>query len=198
MSTDSDCIARWFDTHVATLEMLHSERSPIERLTWRRADGRGVYAVEYHCWRNVLVVTGDLGAATYMWSSPVSLEWIATCGMQYFASKCEASEAGRDWKDWDAPRAREQIARYWKERERDTDVASDEKRTRFEEMRGDESLDSYSDWLEWLRALGYDVFGDSWYEWAPAVGQVTALRCRAHLEGLQAAMRQLAARPVAA
>lgn len=70
-----------------------------ELIVWKRP-GSGIFAIHYLLYHSVLFVTGDLGEAVYRWSQPISVPFLAGCNIDYFESKCVASESGREYRDW--------------------------------------------------------------------------------------------------
>ena len=154
----------------------------IEVLTWKKP-GTGNYMVRYLVSGNTLCVYGDLGEAIYQWSQGVTLEWLATLDLAYFKGKCQASEVGRDFREWDQRKAHKELERMEK----------DEyfKWSDFEERDGAGSLYCATEWAEWLRANGSEVFGEDYWDWAYSIGYTINTRCVYHFIGLQMAMEQI-------
>lgn len=102
----------WFAEHVVEEHStLRSEGGlEIETLLWRRP-GTWNYAVRYLRIGGTLIVTGDLYDGVYHWGGnpPKTLAWIGGCDIGYFASKCQASPIGRQFKSWDEEVARRRI-----------------------------------------------------------------------------------------
>ena len=160
----------------------------IEVLYWKKPDS-AIYGVIYMMKYNSLFITGDLGEAVYCWSSPEKLKWVANLDLQYFASKCKASENGRGNKEWDPDYTENKLKEYMKDNFDENDYK--EIWMKFEEERGPSALFYQQEWHSWLQDHGYEVFGDEWYEWAPDIGNVISLRCEYHLLGLKMAVDQL-------
>jgi hypothetical protein len=62
--------------------------------------------------QNTLAITRDYGDAVYVWGSEVSFEFIAGCNLHYFMGKCEASEVGREFKEWSSETAESTVKEY--------------------------------------------------------------------------------------
>lgn len=59
-------------------------------------DPIGIGYMEFILYRSQLVVMGDYGYAIYRFSlPPITFKGLATLNIDYFKSKCEASEVGR-------------------------------------------------------------------------------------------------------
>ena len=173
-------IAEWFKEHVASrTKMADGNGNEVDMLIWAEP-GITTYKMVFIHHKNMLMVYGDLGEAVYGWSSLNSLEWIAACEIGYFASKCEASEYGWQYREWDEQEALRCIQGYLEE---------PEKMKLFKENDGESSMGNQHDWIEWLRLHGDEVFGQDWWEFAPSIGETIAVRCRAHLIGLKMAIK---------
>lgn len=150
-------------------------------LTWRRPNSR-LYSVKYMIVdERILVVTGDLGHAMYMWSEPVTFEWLASCDQGYFRSKCTASEVGYGFYEWDEDKAIQTID-YFASDNKDVDSLLI--------RRAKNHCGNRSDWEQFLHDEGFELFGDNEYDYYD-IGQTTHLRCRYHLAGLRMAIAQL-------
>lgn len=184
-------IERWFSDHEATPER---EADGLVSLDWRKRDGSSFYFTRYVLDRydGVLTAYGDLGDAIYRWGAwgregGYSFEWIAGLSLDYFASKCCASEEGRKYVDFDADVLRRSIE------EAAGDALADG--AAFDPALVAEALDNAwgrDTWHRWLEDEGHRLFGSEWYDGPPEWGDVTAMRCQAHLVGLQMAVAQLA------
>jgi len=136
-----------------------------------------------------LFVCGALGEAVYVWGSRVRLSWIANNSYDYFAGKCQASEVGLGFKDWDADIARSVLAIAIT----DPDQYDNEQQATIAECMdsfgfyGSETTSTREEWWRFLAVHGDECFGDAWCEWAPNIGTVIHRRCMAHLYGLKMA-----------
>lgn len=173
---DLDYIRSWFKNHRATL----SDKGV---LVWA-APNTSTYRIDYQCYRNNLIVTGDVGDAIFAWSELVTFEWIATLDLDYFMGKCQASEAGRDFYQWDGDAMREKLERNLMEMD-DTGAAL---HAAYEEG-ADEALHHEQEWYAWCSA-NRELLGDDAGEWVGR-GRVPHMRCIGMLEGLKMAVAQL-------
>jgi len=165
----------------------------VERLVWAHP-GTTIYRVDYILYRNTLFVSGDLGAAVYRWGgTAITLEWIATeCSLDYFAGKCEASETGREFTEWDSRVAADYVRDYLRECGDEAEDATEGTSgwDKFALALGESALSSQFEWHMWLHDNGYEFFGDCYYECGD-VGKIINFRCVSHLEGLKAAFEQI-------
>jgi len=192
----------WFPNHIAELRTYKAVTGPdILYLGWKKPE-TNVYGVEYLIKGTRLIVSGDIGDATYWWSGRISFESIAGMHVGYFASKCEASEYGRQFKSWqrkvlekNVDVALRQRAEYSMELDHD-DAALEAKfqelKALFEKHGGIDAISEDRDffWHSWLAEHASKVFGDDWWEFAPD-GLEIDVRCMGHLVGVKAAMEQL-------
>ncbi len=160
----------------------------IEVLRWRKP-GSSMYYVQYIMKGGNLFVSGDLGEAIYQWYECQSLEWVSKLDLSYFKGKCQASEVGRDFSDWDEGEAEKRIQEHFKEYYDEEN--RENMRDNFERTGGTSSLFNEQDWHIWLNEYGYQILGSEYYEYGN-VGKVISYRCEAHLFGLKMAMEQLA------
>ncbi len=91
----------WFKDHIA--KVTTAPDSPLGPTTWVewRKPGTWNYGVVYCITGHFLAAMGDLGDSIYQWPQSISLEFLAGCDLDYFESKCQASEHGRDHKERD-------------------------------------------------------------------------------------------------
>ena len=154
----------------------------IEVLTWKKPESSN-YMVKYIVSGNTLCVYGDLGEAIYQWSQNITLDWLATLDLSYFKGKCQASEVGRYFREWDENTA----IKYLKDMEKQEYFEW----SKLEEEGGTGSLYDARDWEEWLRENGSEVFGEDYWDWAFEIGYRANTRCVYHFIGLQMAMEQI-------
>lgn len=185
-------IQSWFKDHVATLQTYTSDDGdglPITKLTWAKPD-TGIFKVVYYIQGNLLMVAGDLGAATYIFSGPISIWTFLSESIDHFAEKCQASECGRDFEDWDKYYAKNTLT-YWLESNKsdfeDSDIY-DKKKAAFDEAI--QHCDCKQSWNQYLEQYGHELYGDCWYEYSD-IGMEITMRCLAHREGLEMAAKQL-------
>lgn len=176
---DQQLIESYFKNHRAYYRQIEPD---LEELLW--SSGSTIHKILYLRRRNVLFVCGDLGEAVYVWSEHFILERIAGCSLDYFASKCQASEDGRGYPDWDEAECLSNV-RYWLE-----DEGPGKTWDEFVKAGGKEAAQSKFEWNCWLGEHGYDFFGSDYGECCEA-GKTVAVRCQLHLLGLKAAMDQI-------
>jgi hypothetical protein len=181
-----------FENHVATIDQLAyfdvnaDEDAKIdirmEVLKWKKPDSSS-YMIKYILTGNTLCVYGDLGEAIYRWSSPITFKWLSELDLSYFKGKCQASEVGRDFKEWDESQARKSLKQF----------AKDEyfEWKNFEESDGLNSLYSKNDWREWVSHCGAEVLGEYFWEWAYSIGDTIHTRCLYHFIGIKMAVEQM-------
>lgn len=119
---ERDVRTHWFPEHKATRHELRAnlivDVHEMQMIDWRKPS-TGIFAVRYVIDRNILHVTGDIGHAIFRWSEGVSFDWLADCGLSYFAEKCEASVHGRRFQRWDSDVAATEINRIAKDMEQE-------------------------------------------------------------------------------
>src|SRR5437879_2398129 len=59
-----------------------------------------------------LIVIGDYGDAVYQWNERLTWKWLANMDINYFKGKCQASENGRNYVEWDSDRAEKFIKEH--------------------------------------------------------------------------------------
>lgn len=180
MNYIKDC----FKDNVATLRIYKDENeNEITVLNWKKP-GTFTYYIRYILDGNYLIVTGDVGEAIYQWYDILTLEFLNECNLSYFAGKCQASEAGRDFKEWDNDKAQKQVKEYIEEYD---DLSWD----KFLEAGGDGGFSDEKEWGRWLDDNGYDILGEDHYEWSYGCGFKIHSRCEYHKIGLEMAFKQL-------
>lgn len=183
----------WFKNHIVerhTVVDSYKGRD-MEVLIWREP-GKNTHRIDYFRVGHVLFVAGDVGEAVYVWSENVSLEWISKLNLDYFASKCMASEVGRGYKAWSEDKAQAWLKDHFAPEE--GGELTEEQRTRLD-MAEDysiwEAIETQEGWYHWLENYGHDVF-DSDYCGVGSIGKVVHIRCQIHLAGLRMAFERVA------
>lgn len=180
MSHIEDC----FKEHMATLKIYKDENeNEITVLNWKKPS-TSTYYIRYILDRGSLIVTGDMGEAIYQWSERITLKFLNGCYFGYFAGKCQASEVGRDFKEWNSDLARKRAKEYIEEYD---DLSWD----KFVEAGGDAEFYYQEDWHKWLEVNGDDLLGQDHWEWSYSCGLKTHHRCEYHKIGLEMAFKQL-------
>ncbi len=198
---EADRIRKHFAKHVATLS---PRRRECQILRWQ-APTTCIYLVEYVCVNGILFVSGDVGCAAYVAYGCLDRGWDlrewSACELDYFASKCRASEYGLPCKEWSRDTALAYLETWKADRLRDAEdgegeaVESEDQDwfPAWEEALG--RVDSQRDWEAFLGLRGEDLFGSDWWEYGN-IGMRVGLRIRYHLIGLQMALAQLHERSV--
>lgn len=188
MDHDKMIREKWFKDHKAAYSVLDDGQGhKVERLYWAKPNS-SFYSVLYLFYNGTLFIAGDLGEAVYRWHPDIgAMKDLAGLDLDYFKGKCCASEVGRDFIQWDDDEA-ERRARQWVEENRNR--FGGKTWEAFLEDHGDDALTFKDSWLRWLEDHGHEYFGDDWWEFASDFGQVTSIRCRAHLIGLKMAFEQ--------
>jgi hypothetical protein len=157
-----------------------------ERLIWQKPE-TNIDRIDYLRDREALFIKGNVGKAVFKWSYPISLKGISGCNINYFMEKCQASECGRNWREWDEETAKKAIVEHFRE------YGKRELFRTFREDRGFEYIDSRESWVEWIRNhdLGIEYFGQDTWEWIYKIGDVFPVRARAWLIGLKMAIEVL-------
>src|SRR4051812_46241542 len=97
--TDEELGKDWFSNHVAKVSEAECHLGKVTVLEWAEP-GTFIFRVVYVILRHSLIVYGDIGEAVYQWSGNIGLEFLSNLNIDYFASKCEASEYGRGGREW--------------------------------------------------------------------------------------------------
>lgn len=92
-------IKEWFSSHSAQFLDLSHQDASVKILKWKKPNS-SLYSITYIIYNNVLFVSGDMSFAVYRWSTDLNWDFLASCDPTYFASKCEASDAGVGNKQW--------------------------------------------------------------------------------------------------
>ena len=196
--------SEWFKNHVATIKKYGEGKEEIIIIDWREPKSCHFY-VNYIIFKNRLYVYGDIGEAVYCWSSEIGLNFLKRISLDYFASKCEASETGRDYEDWDQDKAYESAIDILKEQ------YEDEKCVDIKNLSEKETEEILNQWIEekdefltfdelrdacytkdgWYNFLSehQEFFGCDFYEYSG--GTIIHIRCDGHLTGLKMAIQQI-------
>lgn len=159
-------------------EVHYANYGPYRELYWAKPRTRInsiLYVIRSHC----LYVSGDLGDAIYHWSNNLSWEFLSNLGLDYFASKCEASEYGEGYLEWDDKVALSTAKEYIYEvtdKEPNDDLIID--------MQDALADGGKHGWAEFLNDH-HELFGTDWWESRCLCGETIALRCRIQLLGLR-------------
>jgi len=192
MRIPQERIERDFAKHKATI-LIDQKLSDDTNLTIINfsTPGTGIGHMRFTINSNYLTVQGDYGSAVYRWSSPVGISFLADCSFDYFMGKCEASEGGRDFEEWDDHSVMSFIGGHLKEMAEENDVMDtyNEHLQRIEASRF-----SMHEWREGLESIPYKdmekLLGNEWYEYLD-VGMVPSIRAELHWHGIKRAAESL-------
>lgn len=188
------CREQWFKDHRAT--MLGNPITPAARvISWENPKSWN-YGCRFIIHRRWLCVVGDIGEAVFEWSQDITLEFLASLDFGYFHSKCQASNSGRDFEQFDGEVAWKNAGQYIEELRA---LPPEDRHEHYaEEMEVLDSLDQSSckdDYDTAARDI-YDATGDA--ETASTVsdwGKVPSAHAIGMFVGLQMAIEQLKANP---
>ena len=152
----------------------HEQR---QELSCRRPNS-GLYAIEYLIRKNTLIVTGDVGCAIYQWCDSITFDFVAGCHLHYFEEKCVASEAGRDFIEWD-PR----VAQYRLTRLKDSDELCSSLASEILQSGAFNEVESVNEFVHSVNGDA-DLSGEE-LAMLCNIGYRVHLRCAMHLHGVQ-------------
>lgn len=99
------CQTVWFKDHKAVLIPAGAEEtSPVIIINWQ-TPGSWNYGCRFIIHSRWLIVMGDIGEAVYEWSEDLTPEFLLGLDCGYFLSKCQSSETGRKFEEWDSEMA---------------------------------------------------------------------------------------------
>jgi len=174
--------SEWFKDHEQlfySIAMNDNIENQIHIFEWKKPN-TSIYSIKYIIRNNYLFVSGDLGCAVYKFSSNVEWHSIASMDSFYFSSKCEASETGRFYKEWNEEKCISIFNEKMKEYNNDISSLNmtQEEFNEFKEQAKQESF-SRDSWGHFVQN-NYNVFYDDAYDY----GEDTSIICVAHLQGI--------------
>ena len=176
--------AEQFKDHVVTL----TQDGSFARLVWQNCDGSNICRIVY-MWRGgLLLIYGDMGDAVFTWYGVnLNLSFLGSVNIDYMLSKCQASEVGRDFRQWNSDAAEDWVKFFNEDREDYglPPLTADQK----EGIQ--HACQNQHEWLEFIQSTeGEKAFGeDIWESWD--VGLIPHTRFVAMWLGLRLAARQL-------
>lgn len=174
-----------FKDHKADYQRVSED---IELLTWAKP-GTGIDKVEYLTYKGTLFIKGDLGEAVFQWYPSISLKAISGFGLSYFVEKCQASEGGNYWREWDSGTAKKCLVEHFRESDRADRLEL------FRDFRDNGGFDATCgkyEWEGWISDYNCEHwFGSNYSEWLYDVGKVVPWRMQSWLVGIKLAMEQL-------
>ena len=185
-SAELKMIREIFEGHIATV----TDRGGITEIIWRKPDTIN-YLIIFLLYNRTLFVTGDLGDAVYGgWNQKLTLKWLADLNLDYFASKCMGSEAGRQYESWDMDKAQKWIIEYPNYHLGLSAQELENYKEHKDEML--ESVCSKEYWHNWIQSeIADSIFGEPAYEIACNIGDRVDIRSVYQLEGLKMAFKQI-------
>lgn len=212
-------ITKSFGKHVARYWRLQTGNSPVVELLRFQEPGANNYFIEFILTNGTLMVRGDLGEAAYCWYGDIDFNFLAGIDMGYMASKCQASEVGGRFVDWDEGEGRVSLKGYMECQDDDDELDPFMADNSFKLDENDEySDDQYKEArklltekrckdilyeceigneFEWAANINRlddpgETFNDhDYWEWAYNVGKVPHVRLFCHYIGLKLAVKQL-------
>lgn len=175
-----------FRDHTATF----SKEGELPTLNWKKP-GTGIFGVRYIIDQNILFVSGDLGFAVYRWSERITWDFLAGCDLDYFSSKCEASENGKMYIEFSQTLLIKQMEERIREYKELSEEDSFYKKSveEMEELSWRFHTETEFEWNTFLKNNAYEMWSDDWYEAYPNGKQITG-RCKLHLTGIKMAVSQ--------
>ena len=194
----AECRENWFQNHKAkssTTSMVLGDSTiglGTTIINWQNPNSWN-YGCVFIIHKRWLIVTGDIGEAVYEWSSDITLEFLGGIDFSYFHSKCQSSEVGRHFTDWNEHVAKQYRAdRIAEIKAKDADDRSEGDDKALEVLEDLTEFDKHS--FKAAAQEYYDEHGDG--EGAQDIGdmgEVAHPRCIGHFIGLQMAIKQLEA-----
>lgn len=181
------CVNDWFKNHKAQFSDLGgdsthpSSTAPrIYHLRWKQPD-TVIYWLDYIISGHFLLVYGDAGDAVYAWSENITWDFLKSTDLDYFKGKCQASEVGRDYRQWDSRKLFNDIGQHLNERQ----VSPRHKKEILEDCRNSSCADELRMEAQHSSAWG-NVFGHDYCEYIEW-GWTINVRCIGHWVGIQMA-----------
>lgn len=184
-SWEKEIRTTWFPNHVAEVLNLATDTGPTI-IQWRNP-GTTIYLVRYLLYSNSLIVLGDIGTAIYKFDCAIDVDFFDAMSVDYFSSKCSASEFGLLYRSWCVERAKDSLKNWIADGSSTKEIES---RRRALVPSAFQAAENEGSWRNWLGIYGRTVFGYAWYTYAD-VGSEVDIRCMGHLIGLQMANEQL-------
>jgi hypothetical protein len=176
-----------FANHVATTSTCKDHIGEFITLEWAKP-GTNNCRVVYLLRGSILLVYGDLGEAIYQWGGHFGgqtfLAFLSGCSLDYFASKCQASDDGSGGKNWDEEYAKFKFIKCYEGH----DVPIEKIREYLSENTVDFSKWEFIQFL--VDAPELEENGVNAYELG-TIGERESWRTHAHLIGLKMAHDQL-------
>lgn len=184
----AECKENWFVDHKAKVVTATPEVTIIH---WANPASWN-YGCHFLIHKRWLIVVGDIGEATYEWSSDLTLQFLSGIDFGYFKSKCQSSEVGRNFIDWNeyvaGKNCEEAINAIITTKEEDRSEDDLLKLEILKEMSPGHVKQDYKEAAQEYYNKAGDGAGASEIS---EMGQVAHPRCIGHFTGLQMAIKQL-------
>lgn len=182
---ERDIRERWFKDHKASV-LTQGEVATI--INWANPESWN-FGCRYIIHRRWLTVVGDIGEAVYEWSQDLTLPFLAGLDFGYFHGKCQASETGRNYTQWDSVPAYESVRRFLAEQDaEDHPGENDDWREHLRNLTAQSAKDEFEHAIHKAYSEGLDPECASMFLDA---GTVPNIRALGHFIGLQMALEQL-------
>lgn len=179
------CREEWFKDHVATLHIATAPTAkPVNTITvieWKKPNSWN-YGCRFLLHSQWLMVVGDLGEATYQWSEPITMEFLAGLNFDYFHGKCRASPSGSRSRVWDPRTAQRRLQDIADQ----CGAACSTVVKQLDESRGDEKFGLALSDLYAHGKIGCDMASE-----LSECGYIPDPMCVGHFVGLQMAIKQI-------
>jgi hypothetical protein len=188
LKAEMSSVAGTFDRDMAerTAKAAH-----VKSLIWRVPNDT-IFSVFYTIRYGTLSVLGDIGEATYQWSSAIDWAFLVNTNYDYFLSKCRGVDGHEKPSTWMPERIRRRVAEYYEDREYKLDQergiwvnSEGETDDTFEDF--ENHLESREEWSAYLMDSSKDHSETEAWEWGEGVNY----RSYAHWYGIKCAVRQL-------
>lgn len=150
--------------------------------------GTNINMLCFNTFHGYLVIIGDLGDAVYQWNQAITLEWVAGCNLDYFVGKCQASQVGRNFVQWDTNKVMERLKEWKHHYEEYFGCPFPEDKEEMYYRAESAAAEGEFKWQCFLNDEGYELFDymEEEYSW----GEITHCRAKLHLEALKAMIRK--------
>jgi len=190
MKDRAELVRREFKDHIAIYNNYYQidDKEKVDEISvlyWKKPE-TGINAIKYILHKGGLFVSGDLGEAIYRWSSGISWKFLSDLSNSYFMKKCEASEVGRYFEEWNEEEALRQLKECADQEYFNWDT--------FKNSGGEQYLYDKNEWIVWLNSYDIDrnkIFGSDAWEWVYSCGNRPHIRFLFHKIGLEMAYKQL-------
>lgn len=183
----------WTPERIEQMADAHFKNHVVEQeheseIVWA-TPGTGTNRVVYRLMVGSLFVSGDLGHAIYQWTQPISWPFLAGLELDYFASKCEASEVGRNYETWTLETAQARLVELVNDWRREIEEEGGAAAMQLKELIDPSiqgALTTHEEWTAWV--MSDEKRRERFWELG-AIGMDIHARCVLHLEGIKRAWK---------